>query len=417
MVRLALRPRLPIQAFFNQTFAALRHRNYRLWFTGQLVSLFGTWMQSTAQLFLVFELTHSTAYLGYVGFAAGLPSWLFTLYGGAVADRISRRRLLLITQSSMMVLAFILSALTFARLVQPWHIIVLAFFLGVANAFDAPARLAIIPELIERDDLTNAIALNATMFNTATVLGPAFAGLTYELFGPAFCFLINGLSFTAVILALLLMRLAPFARPPKFNSVFQDVKAGLRFVASHPVIRILIINLAVVSLAGLGFITLMPAWAVKVMGGDAQTNGLLLSARGFGALAGALAIASLGRIRFKGKLLTLGTFAMPLMLLVFSFTRVLPVSLGVLVLVGLSFMILMNMSNALVQTHAPDELRGRVMGIYTLTFFGIMPLGSLLNGTLATRIGEPLTVTINAIFMLAFSTVIFLLVPRVRALE
>jgi MFS family permease len=317
----------------------------------------------------------------------------------------------------MMALAFILAALTFTRLIQPWHIIGLAFLLGVANAFDAPARLAIIPELIERDDLTNAIALNATMFNTATVLGPAIAGFIYQFFGPAICFLINGWSFLAVIAALLSMRLSPFAPPQRDSSLFEDVKAGLRFVASHPIIRVLIVNLGVVSLAGLGFITLMPAWAVKVMDGNAQTNGLLLSARGLGALAGALWIASLGRLRGKGRLLTLGSFAMPLMLLLFSFTRALPLSLAVLVLVGLSFMILMNMSNALVQTHAPDELRGRVMGIYTLTFFGIMPLGSLLNGTLATYIGEPLTVTANAMIMLAFSSLIFIIVPRLRQLE
>ena len=255
------------------------------------------------------------------------------------------------------------------------------------------------------------------MFNAASVLGPAMAGLTYQLFGPALCFLINGLSFLAVIIALLLMRLAPFVGPAKGNSVFQDVKASLLYVASHPVLRILILNLAVVSLAGLGFVTLMPAWAVKVMGGDAQTNGLLLSARGLGALAGALGIAALGRIRFKGRLLTLGSFAMPLMLLLFSFTRALPISLTVMVLVGLAFMIMLNMSNALVQTHTPDDLRGRVMGIYTLTFFGFMPIGALFNGTLATRIGEPLTVTTNAIFMLAFSILIFILVPRLRAME
>ena len=197
----------PTERGFKQTFRALVYPNYRLWFIGQVISLFGTWMQSTAQGFLVYELTHSPAYLGYVAFAAGVPTWLFTLLGGVVSDRIARRTLLIITQNCMMVLAFILAGLTFLGLVQPWHIIVLAFLLGVANAFDSPARLALAPELVDRKDLTNAIALNATMFNIATIVGPATAGLVYAAFGPGWCFFLNGLSFVAVIIALLLMKL------------------------------------------------------------------------------------------------------------------------------------------------------------------------------------------------------------------
>src|SRR5437773_6836739 len=191
------------------TFASLKHRNYRLWFTGNLVSLFGTWMQATAQGYLVFQLTNSPAYLGYVGFAAGVPAWMFTLYGGVIADRMSRRTLMLITQTSMMILAFVLAGLVFAGLVRPWQIVTLAFLLGVANAFDGPARLAFVVELVDREDLTNAIALNATMFNLATATGPAMAGLTYALIGPAWCFMLNGLSFTASITALLRMKLPP----------------------------------------------------------------------------------------------------------------------------------------------------------------------------------------------------------------
>ena len=195
------------QTFWQRTFAALQYPNYRLWFMGQLVSLVGTWMQITAQSFLVFELTHSTAYLGYVGFANGLPSWLFMLYGGVIADRMSRRKLLMITQSTMMVLAFLLAGLAFAGLVQPWQIVVLALALGTANAFDAPARQAFVLELVDRPDLTNAIALNSSMFNLATVVGPTVAGLTYAAFGAAWCFALNGVSFIAVIIALVLMRL------------------------------------------------------------------------------------------------------------------------------------------------------------------------------------------------------------------
>lgn len=406
------------QAFLNQTFAALKHRNYRLWFFGQLVSLFGTWMQSTAQGYLVFQLTNSPAYLGYVGFASGIPSWLFMLYGGVAADRIPRRNLLIATQSGMMALAFILAGLTFSGKVQPWHIVLLAFFLGLANAFDAPARMAFVKELVEPEDLTNAIALNSTMFNTATVLGPALAGLTYALYGPGWCFTINGLSFLAVITALSRMRFTRLPGPPRpSHSPLADLAESFRYVAHHPFIRVIIVNLGVASLTGLGFVTLLPAWAVQVLGGDATTNGYLLSARGLGSLGGALMIAALGRIRFKGRLLTVGSFTMPLVLLFFSTTRWLPLSALALVGIGWGFMVMANMSNALVQIHVPDELRGRVMGIYTLTFFGLMPVGSLLNGTLATRIGVPATVSLNAAILLAFSALIWLFVPRLRSLE
>lgn len=199
-----------VSSIFQKTFTALNYYNYRLWFGGQTVSLFGTWMQRTAQAYLIFDLTKSPLYLGYVGFAYGIPSWLFMLYGGAVADRSSRRKILLLAQSAMMILAFILAALTFSQIVQPWQIIVLAFLLGCANAFDAPARQAFVTELVDRHDLTNAIALNSSMINAATVIGPAVAGLTYAAFGPAWCFTINGLTFIAVIVALIMMKLAPF---------------------------------------------------------------------------------------------------------------------------------------------------------------------------------------------------------------
>ena len=365
----------------------------------------------------MFELTGSPAYLGYVGFAAGIPTWLFTLYGGVIADRISRRRLLLITQTIMMVLAIILAILTFTHLVQAWHIILLAFFLGCANAFDAPARQAFVTDLVDRPNLTNAIALNSTMFNAGTVLGPALAGLTYAAFGPQWCFTINAISFLAVIAALLRMNMPPVNRIPRNVSVLADIREGLHYVLGHPIIRVLVLNMGVVSLFGLGFITLMPAWAVDVLGGDATTNGFMLSARGLGALAGALMIASFGQFHAKGRLLSIGSFILPLSLLVFSTVRQLPITLLVLFAIGWGFMVMANMSNALVQTHVDDALRGRVMGIYTLTFFGLMPLGSLFNGTLAAQVGPPLTVQINAFIILAFSTLLFLRAPNVRRLE
>jgi MFS family permease len=407
----------PTRPSVQQTFAALRYRNYRLWFTGQLVSLFGTWMQTTAQGYLVFQLTHSPVYLGYVGFAAGVPAWLFTLYGGVIADRMPRRTLMLITQTAMMILAFVLAGLVFAGLVRPWQIVTLAFLLGVANAFDGPARLAFVVELVDREDLTNAIALNATMFNLATATGPAMAGLTYALIGPAWCFMLNGLSFLAVIWALLRMKLPPPKLAAKRGSTWADLVEGVRYMVREPAIRTLIGLVGMTSMFGISFATLFPAWAVNVLGGDATTNGLLQSARGLGALLSALMLASLGRFRFKGKLLTLGTFAFPLLLLLFTFMRSLPLALLVLVGTGMAVILIMNIANALVQGLVPDALRGRVMSVYSMTFFGCMPIGALWIGAVAEYASAPTAMIIGGTISLAFAALLFVFAPWVRGLE
>jgi MFS family permease len=401
----------------QQTFAALRHPNYRLWFMGQLVSLFGTWMQTTAQGFLVFQLTGSPAYLGYVAFAGGIPAWLLTLYGGVVADRLSRRRLMLITQTAMMVLAFILAGLVFSGQVRPWQIVVLAFGLGIANAFDAPARLAFVSELVSREDMTNAIALNSTMFNLATATGPAVAGVAYALVGPGWCFTLNGLSFLAVITALLLMKLPVHQRPERHGSAWAQLAEGVRYIFDERAIRTLIGLVAAASFFGISFTTLFPAWAVNILGGDATTNGLLLSARGVGSLTSALLIASLGRFNYKGRLLTAGMFAFPILLLVFALIRWLPLSLVVLVGVGMAAIMVMNLANALVQSLVPDSLRGRVMSVYSMTFFGLMPLGSLWVGGLAEYAGAPAALIAGALALLVVAVLIWVFAPRVRALE
>ena len=405
------------QLSFRHTFSSLRHRNYRLWFCGQLISLFGTWMQVTAQGFLVYELTRSSAYLGLVGFAAGLPSWLFMPYGGVVADRIRRRDLLLVTQTSMMILALLLAGLTYLGAVRPWHIVVLAFLLGVANAFDAPARHAFVPEMVGRDDLTNAIALNSTIFNSATAVGPAVAGLIYALAGPAWCFMVNGLSFGAVIAALLFMRLERLYRAAPLSSPLQDLKEGFRYVLQHRLIRSLIGLVIVTSLFGVSFIVLIPAWAVKIFQGDATTNGYMYSARGAGALIGALLIASLGRFDFRGRLLTLGSFAFPGLLLAFAGSRWLPLTLVILVGNGAAAILIFNLANALIQTLVRDELRGRVMGLYSLTFFGFLPVGALWIGTVAQSFGETAAVLVSGGLLLFFCGLIAVLVPELRRVE
>jgi MFS family permease len=411
--RSRLRPRINWQ----QTFAALKYPNYRLWFFGQLISLFGSWMQMTAQGYLVFELTDSAAYLGYVSFAWGLPSWLLMLYAGVIADRVPRRTLLVLTQTSMMLLAFVLAVLTFSGLVQPWQILVLSVGSGIANAFDAPARQAFVLEMVDREDLINAIALNSTMFNTGTAIGPAIAGIIYALAGPGWCFLINAVTYIAIIVALLMMRLRPQVRPARRASMRADLGEGLRYVAGHPLIRALIGLIAVTTLFGYSFSTLVPAWAVRTLGGDSTTNGLLQSARGVGALAGALTIASLGRFRFRGRLLALGSVAFPSALLAFAGARWLPLSLLLLVGVGSAVIMVYNLANSLVQTLCTDELRGRVMSVYSLMFMGLMPLGGLWAGAMADRIGEPLTVVLGASVTLGAAGLAWAFMPRLRALE
>lgn len=401
----------------SQTFTAFKYYNYRLWFVGQLISLTGTWMQTTAQGYLIFELTHSPAYLGYVGFATGAPSWFFMLYGGVIADRIPRRKLLMIAQIAMMILAFILAILTFPGLIQPWQIILMALALGIANAFDAPARQSFVVELVPREDLTNAIALNASMFNLATVVGPAVGGITYAFLGPAWCFTINAISFIAVITGLAFMRLKPSTSQQRATAVLDDLLEGVRYTASNSIIRTLIGIAAVTSLAGLAYMTLIPAWAVNILGGDSKTNGWLQSARGVGALAGALMIASLGRFTVKGKLLTLSTFVFPIMLLIFAEVRWLPLSLLVMAGVGWAMIVLFNLANVLIQTVIPDELRGRVLSIYTFTFFGLMPLGSLLTGAVAEAVGEPLTIVLSALISLGFAVLLWIFMPKLRRLE
>jgi MFS family permease len=396
------------------TFAALRHPNYRLWFYGQMISLFGTWMQTTAQGFLIFELTHSPAYLGLVGFASGVPTWLLTLYGGVVADRVPRRKLIATTQSCMMVLAFVLAALTFLRAVQPWHVLVLASLLGTANSFDAPARQSFVSEMVAAEDLTNAIALNSTMFQAATVVGPAMAGLAYAMFGPGWCFTINGISFVAVIAALLAMKLPHHIHRIRSMSTLEELREGTQYIRSQPTIRVLISMIAVSSMFGLSFGTLIPAWSVNILGGGAEINGLLFSARGAGALLGALVIASLGRSIMRGRMLTYGSFLYPVLLFSLAFARGLPVSLLILAGVGVGTILVNNLSNALVQTSTPDRLRGRVMGTYTWIFFGFMPLGALWSGTIAGRLGEPSAVMINASIAFLFALAVRIFYPRLR---
>jgi MFS family permease len=401
----------------RQTFASLRHPNFRLWFVGQLVSLVGTWTQSAALGYLVYELTLSPAYLGYVNFAAGAPAWFITLWAGIIADRMSRRKLMILIQSSMMAPAIILAVLTFTNRILPWHILVLAAISGIAIAFDGPVRQAFVPELIEREDLTNAIALNAMMFNIAVMLGPAIGGMLYAWIGPGWCFTINAISFLAVILALAMMRISNPAPVARRHVTRQDMAAGLIFVLKNRDVLVLILSIGLIAMFGIGLLALMPAWSVEVLHGGPQTNGLILSARGFGAIVASILVASLGHTHYRRRMWATGTLLLPVMLLLFSFMRLLPLSLLMMVGVGMGFMLAANTGNAMVQLQLPDELRGRVMSVYIFVFFGSFPLGSLLAGQMAEFLGEPATMTINGAFLLLYSLILLLRFPRLSKLE
>lgn len=400
----------------RQAFSSLQYRNFKLWFFGQLASLIGTWMQMTALGFLMYELTHSAVYLGYLGFTNGIPTLLFTLAGGVISDRIEKRSVLMVTQSAMMALAVLLTALTYFRNIQAWHILLISLGNGIANAFDAPARQAIVRELVPEEDLTNALALNATMFNSAVVLGPAVGGMLYAAFGAATCFGINALSFLAVLVALTMMSLPKKQQKFQHISAFHDVKEGLIYIVNHRIIRTLLFVIAVSNIVGMGYLTLLPAWAVNVLGGNSVTLGFLQAARGFGAFMGAFMIASLGRFQFKGKLLVVGLFLYPFFLFLFGGIHWLPLALLMLVGTGWGFMVMLNMANALIQTHVDDTFRGRVMSVYSIALMGMMPLGSLLFGFFAEVTSEPSTVLAASALGLLFATFVTFRFPHLRRL-
>jgi MFS family permease len=391
---------------FKQTFAAFKYPNYRLWFWGQLISLFGSWMQSTALAFFVYEMTKSPAFLGYTGFASGIPAWLFSFYGGVTADRFPRRNILILTQLGMMILAFLLAAMTFTEIVRPWHILVLAFFNGIAVVFDAPTRHAFVNELVEKQDLVNAIALNSTMFNTATAAGPALGGILYALFGPAWCFTINGISFMAVIYNLYRMNLKPRLIPKATKSAFEEIKEAILYLKSQKIIVALLTITTTLSAIGMGLVTLFPDWAVNILHGDSTTNGFLQSARGLGAVIFALIIATINRYIVRGKYLMLSTATLPILLFIFSFNRSIIVSLILLLLAGGVIITQFNLANGLIQTMVEDKFRGRVLSFYTFSFFALYPVGSLWIGSLAEHFGSPAAIMVNSIILFIIFVVI-----------
>jgi predicted MFS family arabinose efflux permease len=376
---------------------SLRHRNFRLFFTGQLVSLIGTWMQSVALSWLVYRLTGRATLLGIVALATQGPIVLLSSLGGVLADRVDPRRLVVITQALQMVQACLLAWLTLTGRIQVWQILVLAVGLGLANAFDVPARTVLVARTVEREDLPNAIALNSSIFHGTRILGPALAGLLVAAVGEGWCFLANAVSFLGAIAGLMLMRLPPWEPRSDHPPVFAHLLEGVRFVRGHRRVRLLLLLLAAVCLMGMPYTVLMPIFADGILHGGPRAMGLLMAASGLGAVLGAGTLAGRSRIRGLEKIAWLGAAAVGLTLACFAYSRVFWLSALLMVPVGLGMVAHMTSNNTLVQMLIPDEMRGRVMALYVMVFTAAMPLGAVIEGFAAHHIGAPLTVALGGL--------------------
>ena len=423
----------------SATFRAFRHYNYRLWFFGQGVSLIGTWMQSMAQQVLVYRLTGSAASLGIVNLMALIPLIPFSLWGGSLSDRFSKQKIILWAQVGMLVQAVILAAFTWTGIVQIWHVYVLALLLGVANAVDLPARQAFTVELVEgKEDLTNAIGMNSAMFNGARALGPALAGVIVAITGEGTAFLLNGLTFLAVIISLLLMRNLPKPASQEIRTkpTTEHILEGLKFILNNRNLMVLVSLVAVSAFLSMPYNTLMPALADQVLSVssgpvishicDPQTGwftcqapealplGILMAGVGIGAVLGALTVASLPDNAKRGRWLTVGNLGFPILLLGVSFSRLFVVTLALFMGVGVMFVWQNALSNTLIQLCAPDALRGRIMAVYTMTFQSFMRLGGLQAGFMADWAGVPVALGVGSVISLVYGVFVAFRYPVVR---
>jgi len=375
-------------------FRAMQHRNFQLFIAGQLISLIGTWMQTTAQLQLVYELTHSPALLGVFGFASQVPMLFLSSIGGYVGDRYNRHRGVIVTQSVSMVLAFALAALTLTNVIREWEVIGIAFLVGIVNAFDVPIRQAFLVQMVGKEDLPNAIALNSSIFNGARVVGPAIAGFAMAWIGEGWCFFLNGLSFLAVIVALLMMRIAKTKGKPSDESPLRSVIQGFQFAMGDLPMRSALLLLSTLSLFGLQYSVFMPIYANEILKGGKRMLGLLLSFAGVGAFLGALQFAA--RAHYKGLARWIAATSMTCAagLIIFSQAKTFWLCAIVLFVVGFAATSQMAATNTLIQNRVPDELRSRVMAVYATMFMGVQPIGALMAGGVAKRIGAPFTLTV-----------------------
>lgn len=396
---------------------ALRHRNYRLFFGGQSVSLIGTWMTRIATSWLVYRLTGSAMLLGLVGFAGQLPSFLLGPIAGVWVDRLDRHKVLVLTQVLAMLQSFALAVLALMGRITVWDILWLNAFQGVINAFDMPARQAFVVEMVtDRNDLSNAIALNSSMVNMARLIGPSIAGIIIAAVGEGYCFLIDGFSYLAVIASLLLMHLAVVAPVRRGKNVLADLKEGWQYVTRFSPIRDVMLLLCVASLMGMPYMVLMPIFAGTILHGGPHTLGFLMGATGVGALTGAVLLAARKSVLGLGRVVPLAATAFGAGLIAFAFSRWLWLSFILMFVVGFGMMQQMAGSNTILQTISPDDKRGRVMSYYTVSIVGMAPFGSLLSGWLAARIGAPLALAIGGAFCLAGAGLFALRLRRIREL-
>ncbi|BCW88792.1 Enterobactin exporter EntS [Alphaproteobacteria bacterium SO-S41] len=371
---------------------AFRHRNYRLFFFGQMLSQMGSWMQIIGQSWLVYRLTGSPLALGLIGFLAQSPVFFLAVFGGTVADRVDRRRLIIFTQAAFLLQAAALATLSFTGVVEVWHVALLALFYGLMNAIDIPTRQSFTAEMVGREDLQSAIALNSIMFNSARIVGPAVAGVTIAAIGESWCFAINAVSYVAVLISLLMMRLTRFVKPAERPRALSDLLEGFRYVIGNREIRTALLALAVSSFAGGPYLTLMPVFANEVLKVDAGGYGLLMTTVGAGALCGALAMSRLNSEILR-RAPSVAAIGFGLCMTAFSFSRDYALAVTLILPTAFCLMLQGSSTNIIVQLNVEDRMRGRVMAYYTMSFLGMMPFGALAAGATAHAIGVPLTLT------------------------
>jgi MFS family permease len=396
---------------------ALRSRNYRLFFAGQGISLIGTWMTQTATIWLVYQLTNSALWLGVVGFAGQIPSFILAPYGGVVVDRLNTRRILVATQILAMIQSLALAALALTKTINIWHIIFLSVFQGLINAFDAPARQAFVKEMVERNsDLGSAIALNSSIFNGGRLVGPAIAGVLIAGIGSAYCFLIDGVSYIAVIASLLAMNIRPKKIAVQGGNALQKIKEGFVYAFGFAPIRAILMLMALFSLVAMPYTTFVPIFATQILHGDAHTLGFLMASSGLGAVAGALYLTTRQTVLGLGRIIAFAPAVCGVGIIAFALSQVLWLSLLAVLVVGLASILLISSSNTVIQTIVEDDKRGRVMSLFTMSFLGTVPFGNLLAGSLAERIGAPNTLIIGGIFCIIASILFYKQLPVLRLL-
>ncbi|MCS6870832.1 MAG: MFS transporter [Anaerolineae bacterium] len=378
----------------TRPFAALHHSAFRWFFFGQLISVSGTWMQSVALQIVVYAMTGSKTALGAAALAQGIPSLILTPFAGVIVERMPRRQLLILTQSSMMLLAFLLAGLYIAGVLEVWHILAISLGIGIATALDAPSRLSFLVEMVGKDDLPSGIMLNSLMFNTARIVGPALGGLALDSLGAAWCFLLNALSFLAVLFGLFVMRVPPMPRRAVSLAIWKPLLEGLRFARQHAVIAPLLWLSALSSTFGLTFTVLLPPFADTVLGNVELGTSALLTVQGIGALCASIFVARSNARGYRGITLVRGAIIAPAALMCLSITNSLISASVAVFLAGFGFVCQFVLTNTLIQAVVPDSFRGRVLSLYTLTFFGLSPIGSLIMGVVADQIGTLPTILI-----------------------